>query len=290
MIYRITFGFAGKNQGWAETWACKNSSANPVDLLPLVGDAAQKRANFLGSPYRLVGLRIAKFYDDVNNRRARGSIFNKVNYAAVNPTAVGPAEPADVAVLVRGTLNVLDPALAEYAGRSNQHFLGAPPDGAVSDGGDVDTGKNLLGTGLGAYFSLLTANGFGWLAVTQTMNAQIGSFTQNPDGTVTITMQQDRTDGAPNYTQIPIRVRAVNRGQSPMNGALLGYWTGTKTFVTREIIGIPTPQVGGWLRTYRAVPQFVPMTGYLVENVVADHKRGRPFGSSRGRQKARARG
>jgi hypothetical protein len=290
VIYRLTFGFAGQNQWWAEVHAWQSPITDPTLLLPTMQDLAQKRANFLGAPFQVVAVRVSKFSDDGATTRLKGSRLLKQTFSSSTPGLTGDAEPGNVALIVRGTPNVTNPALAPYAGNQNTTWHGAPPDLAVNFGGVVNLGAAGLGAALGSYFNAMQQANTGWLAVTRTDDVPITSIVSLGDGTLEITLTRAPVPPAVVNKQINVRVRRVNNGRSPVNGPLIGMFTAATVFRTLDVIGIGLAQVGGFMRIYAPIPTFLPYGGFLTELITGEHKRGRPFGSPRGRAPARVRG
>jgi hypothetical protein len=290
MIYRLTFQFSGLGVGWSETHALQNASSDPATLLPIVQQLAQARANFLGAPFVIFGARIAKFFDEVAQVRARGSILLKQTFSTVQPGIVGGAEPADVALVARWTPDLTNPALAPFAGATADTLLGAPPDVSVNQGGIVDQGAGQLGLFIASFRSAMIQLKAGWLASQRADNIRIASIAQNLDGTITITLERAPVPAPTLNAATTVRVRGINHGKTPIPGQLRGVFATNTTFVSAIAIGIPTPQVGGFMRTYAPNPTFLPYGGMLLEGQVGEHRRGRPPGSPRGRQPARVRG
>lgn len=290
MIYRLTFGFGGANSGWSETHSMQSAITDPQVLLPTLADLAQKRANFLGSPFAVTHVRLAKFYDETTGDPAKGSVLLKQNFTSVSPNLTGDAEPASVAIITRGVPNLTNPALASFAGHQNTTWLGGPPDAAISQAGVVNQGAAGLGAALATYWNQMIAANTGWLAQGRVDDIQIASSSQVDDGTVDILLQRVPNPTPALFRPMLVRVRRVNNGRSPLNGPLLGWFRLNNTFRTQDIIGIPTTQVGGMMRTYDQFPTHLPYGGYLIEGVTGEHKRGRPFGTPRGRQAPRVRG
>lgn len=290
MIYRLTFGFAGQNQGWAETHALRRGETDPAALLPLLSNLAQKRANFLGAPFSVIAVRLSKFSDDAGTTRQKGSVLLKQPFTTATPSVTGSAEPGNVALIVRGTPNLTDPALAAFAGRQNTTWCGAPPDDAVTLGGAVNLGAAGLGAANGSFWEAMIAAGAGWLAVARTDDVKINGVSQNLDGTLEYTLQRAPVPAPALFVPQVVRVRRVNNGQSPANGSVLGWFSDNTHFQTQDVIGIGVPQFGGMMRVYKPIPTFLPYGGYLTELITGEHKRGRPFGSPRGRAPKRVRG
>lgn len=290
MIYRLTFGFAGGNQGWSETHAMQQPSADPTTLLPLIANLAQARANFLGAPFAVNAVRIAKFFDETIGQRVKGSFLLKQNFTTVNPNLVGGAEPGEVALIGNWAPNTTDPALAPFAGHQSETHFGAPPDLAVNNGGIVDQGQAGLGLFVGSFRAAMIAANTGWLALARAADTQILKIAQNLDGTITITLVAPPVPAPAIGVMQTVRTRGINKGNTPIPGQLRGTFATNTTFVSAVPIGIPTPQIGGFVRTYTPNPTFLPYLGMVLEGVAGNHKRGRPFGSSRGRRRVRVLG
>ncbi len=290
MIYKILFGFEGNNQGWAETHSMLNGDPNPNNLKPTLRDIAQKRANMLGAPFAINTIRIAKFYDEIAGARARGAALVKETFTSSNPGLTGPAEPADVALIAVGQPNVTDPAKARFNGNRNQTFIGAPPDDSVTQGGNVLLGAAGLGAAFGSWRSAVIAANLGWLAVDRADDVPIDAIDQLTDGTVSITLKRAIIPAFVAGQLRTIRVRGVNGGRTPIPGQLLGYFSNNTTFISADIIGIPTPQIGGNIRVYTTVPVHLSYLAIELNLRTGQHDRGRPFGSPRGRQRRRVRG
>jgi hypothetical protein len=214
----------------------------------------------------------------------------KPTISAQNPSLVGGAEPADVAIIARGNTSANPPAGAQFNGNQNQTFLGGPPDSAVDTGGNINFGAAGLGAAIAAWTSAMKAAGMGWLAVSRQDDVQILSAAQQVNGTVLFTLQRPTTAPVVLNKLTTVRVRAVNQGQSPLNGQLNGTFTALDKFLTYAVIGIPTPQIGGAMRIYTPNPVFLPYDDIQAESRTGQHDRGRPFGSPRGRQRRRVRG
>lgn len=290
MLYDLFFGFSGRNQGWQESHALQSSETNVQTFLPLLQDLAQKRANFLGAPYEVVAVGLRKFYDETLDKRAKGSALIKQVFTSATPTLTGDAEPADVAILGTWQPNASTPATADFSGNFSISHFGAPPDAAVSNGGVVNQGAAGLGAAIASFRSAMIGANTGWFTAVREDDVKINSIAQNADGTITITLARAPVPAPVVNIQQTVRVRRINKGKTPIPGQLLGHFATATTFVSTDPIGIPTPQLGGFMRTYNQTPFFIPYAGLIVQGIVGDHKRGRPFGSPRGREPARVRG
>jgi hypothetical protein len=292
MIYKITYGFGGRNQGWSETHFCKNSSSNPVDLVGIIDVSAQKRADFLGSPFQITAVRIARYYDEINNVRAYGTYLIKAVYSATLPDLVKDAEPADVALIgqLTGNFAALNPA--EFVKTTAQPFFGGPPDGAVSNAGIVNLAKNNVGDGFTAWMNYVktTAVQFGWVTYKRRALIAVTGVTQEDDGTVSLAIAAASPITVDQDSPKVFRVSRFNRGKSPLNGPMLAWTPNANTVRSVAPIAFSTAQTGGKVRIYDATPSFIPYISGSLELITGQHDRGRPFGSPRGRQPARVRG
>ncbi len=290
MIYRITYEFEGFGIGWSETHAAKSSEQNPRLLQAAVAQVAQKRAEFLGFPFSIKAVRIAKYYDEATLTRARGTFLLKQKITPQDPTLVGSAEPGNVALIMRGFTLQTDPDTVIYNGNQNTTWAGGPPDGAVVRGGEVRLANNGLGAAYRSWEAAMVSTTqagvtvqHGWLAAARVVDTKITSIMQNDDGTVRIVTADNIIPPLAVNQPGHVRIRRVNTGRSPMNRALIVYPVNATSADTYEVIGIPTPQIGGRLRAYRTLPVFLNYAGLIMELTTGKHKRGRVPGSTPGR-------
>jgi hypothetical protein len=284
-IYRVVIGFSGNNQGWQETHQISMTSSNPQDALSGVLFYCQKRANLLGTPYRIVGGRISRYLENDGTRSPRGALpFSNV-FVQSPGSGTGPAEPADVALLISG--------VSSDGTRTNTTFFGAPSDAAVTDGGAVVSANGGLQPNFDALSAVLTVPGtltWGWGISTTKYNVKCTSIAQNADGTITFTFP-GATFAAPDFgLQFPARARRFNQGKSPVNGQLNVIINSATTCTSVEVIAFAAAQNPGFLRIYLATRPFQPYNTLRLGLRVGEHKRGRPFGAPRGRAPARVRG
>lgn len=289
MIYRITFGFAGGNTGWGETHAMLNASNNPKDLMPTLTDIAQKRVLMLGGEFSIVAIRAARYATD-DGIRKKGVFLQKKTYT--NPHAGEPgwgAEPAAVALLAIGSTrpNVL---LPQFDANENVTFLGGPVDECVDNAGVVYPGRKLLQSSFDSWKAAVIAASLGWLVSDTIVNDDILLASQNANGTVRITLNGGAPVGVVPGHLYNCRIRGVNNGHSPLNGAILLRASVGGEFNSTKAIAFSTPQVGGAMRVYREVYPFAAYGDLQLEERAGKHQRGRPFGSPRGRIAARIRG
>lgn len=289
MIYRVTFGFRGNGQGWSESHACKNASESPQALSATALFIAQKRAAFLGREYEINVIRISRYSNDDATARARGTFLVKQIIKNPIQTVAQAAEPAVVALIGRGTTaaGIAPPA---FVANQNRTFLGAPPDDAVTNGGVVDPGKSGLGANFAQWADALINASYGWLLSATIADVNIGTISQEPNGTVSITTANLGEAPLVVGQTYPARARRVNAGVSPLNGQLLVRYLGGNEFVTQQVIGLALAQEGGSLRVYQRVQPFAQFATMTLELETGKHQRGRPFGSTPGRARRRIRG
>jgi hypothetical protein len=288
MLYRVIFGFTGAGKGWAETHAMLSNLNNPKDLMPTLSDIASKRVQMLGREYAIVGIRASRYATDAGVR-TRGAFLQKQRFANSVTTASAAAEPAEVALLVRGSAqpSLINP---EFDANVNQTFLGAPLDVCVDNGGVVDPGKGGLGAAFASWRAAMLAGSLGWLANRTVLNTGLATIAQSVDGTVTLTTVDNTVPPLVQGHKYKARVRDVNAGVSPLNGELVVIAGANKTLVTREVIGLALAQAGGFIRVYQEVQPFVGYGDLVLNLIVGNHKKGRPFGSTPGRARRRVRG
>jgi hypothetical protein len=288
MIYRITFGFAGAQTGWAETHAMLSNLNNPKDLMPTLSDIAQKRAQMLGREFAIVAIRAARYATD-GGVRSKGSFILKQRFVNNISSAAAAAEPGDVALVVRGSAepSILNP---QFDANSNQTWLGGPCDDAVNNAGVVDPGKAGLGSAFASWRSAMLGTTVGWLASSVLLDTPLGNIVQQENGTVRMQTSATTAGILTIGQRYKARIRSVNNGASPLNGEIVVFCSALNTLDTTEVIGIPTDQNGGAIKVYKQVQPFVDYGDLTLNLQVGNHKRGRPFGSTPGRARRRVKG
>ncbi len=290
ILYRLFFGFSGTNQGWTENHALRSTQTDPTILLPTITALAQARAQFLGVPFVINAVGLRKVWDDVLNVKVRGTVLNRGQWGPIDPLTVGGAEPADVGLIGRWQPDTSAPALAAYAGNVSDTTFGGPPDVNVTLGGVVNQGPIGLGGRFGSFRDAMIQAGAGWLAVTRVADTQITSIVQNVDGTLGFLLLAPGAVAAPLNQVVYVRVRGVSNGQTPIPGAIRVIFTSATHANSVDVIAIARPQLGGFMRTYSNAPTFLPYKGCILQNLVGNHKRGRPFGTPPGRRRRQVRG
>lgn len=289
MIFRVTFGFEGNGVGWSETHAATASSENPIDLAGVMTNVAAKRVQMLGREFRINAIRISRYSNDGATARARGVYLIKQNFANSGTTLNYSAEPAQVALLVRGSADqVATPA--DFRANQNQTFLGGPLDKCVDNAGVVYPGEMGLGAAFASWSGAVIAAKMGWLASQTVIDLPITALAPAASGQVEITTTPGLVGPLVLQHVYKARIRRVNAGNSPLNGELLVRCVDNDTLMSEEIIGIALAQSGGRIRVYKEIAPFILYGGLGLESTAGNHKRGRPFGSKPGRARKRVRG
>lgn len=286
VIYRVTFGFEGKGEGWSENHQLSSTVPLARNLRTICENVAQKRANFLGRPFTLNALRISAYLQDNGSRAPKNHFFRRLNFSSQNPTTTGDAEPGNVCLIHRG--------FTDAVGNQNSTFLGGPPDDSVNFGGNVIFGAAGLATALTVYEAALIGDGtyaFGWGQSSTPEDYEITDVSQETDGTVILTINRDFVVPTPAAAFYPGRIRALNNGKSPLNGQVLvrPLPINARTLQTKEQIAFVLAQVNGHIKVYKATRPFLPYTAFITDFTTGEHKRGKPFGSPRGRATNRTR-
>ncbi len=286
MIYRVTFGFEGKGEGWTENHQLRSEVALARNLRVLLQTVAQKRANFLGAPFTVNAVRCSAYLTNAGTRAPKNHFFRRLNFTTGTPTQTGDAEPGNVCLIHRG--------FTDNVGNQNSTFLGSPPDGAVNFGGNVILANNNLGTALVEYENALKGDqtyAFGWGESGTPTDYEINDLEQSPDGSVVITLNNPFVPTGPVAPWYPARIRGLNAGKSPLNGQVLVRAVGPdpNQIQTKEQIAFVLQQVNGHVKVYPAARAFLPYTDFITDFTTGRHKRGKPFGSPRGRAVNRTR-
>lgn len=297
-IYRVTFQFSGGGVGWSETHLYNNSSTDFNTFRGALSAVAQLRANLLGNPYYVYAIRVSRYLLDNGSRAPRGVRIWKGDVAKgwggwynVNfDLRAWDSEPSNVAGQAIGYAGAGAPE--GFQGNQNQTFLGGMPDKVVDENGAVFPGELNWGAAFNLWAGTLTKAPvqWGWGAQRQLGDNPINTITQNANGTVNITLKGALPGGLVVGTTYPVRIRAVNNGRSPLNGPALATLNLDNSFTTKEVIGIPTAQVDGNMRTYATVTTFVPYNSLELALRTVKHKRGKSPEAGRGRAPKRIRG
>jgi hypothetical protein len=302
MIYRVTFLFSGGGEGFSETHLLQSTETNFNNLRAALGALAQARANLLGDPFYVWGIRISKYSTDGGVKLSRGVRLWKgdpagayagwynVNFDKAN----NGSEPSEVAIQAIGFTG--PPAPEALQGNQNFTSLGAPPDAVVDDNGTVYPAKLGFGAAFNIWAGILTKanSGWGWGADVILVDFALKTATQAANGTVVVTTDTVIPNTVAVGQKYNVRFRDVNNGQGALNGEAIliynGVVGGSSQFTTREVIGIPTAQNGGFCKVYKQVKTFVPYLQIDLGLVAIKHKRGKSPAARRGRAKRRIRG
>lgn len=292
-IWRVTFGFAGANQGWTETHAMNQSVTSAIAALAFTQPVAAARVQMLGAPFVLNGTRVS-IYSDNGTPPVRPTVRNvfldKTLYAFNSGILLDlpPSEPTSVQLQAQGIAGAAAPP--NYLGNENWTYLGGPFDDCVSNAGQVFPDKLNLQGSFNNWKAAMIANNFGWLAVTKVgPQCPIVSVANTAGAQLLFTVSGDAPPLA-NGVTYAIRVAGSNFGRSPVNGAFVATYNATAhTFTTKEQVAVALMQSGGYVQPYQRALTFVPYGNLVLAQQVIKHKRGKPFLSQPGRAKKRTR-
>lgn len=285
-VYKVVNFFAGRAEGWSESHFLSTAFATPIECFPLVNTLSQLRAELLGLPYVCIGYRVSAYLTaPAGTRSPRQVKSNKRTFQQSGQSGTGDAEPGPVCLNMVGDTTP--------AGPTNITQLGAPSDAAVTLGGAVTLGMGNLQNNFDNLANFLKApqagSVFGWgRSISPQVNALITNIAPQVDDTVIFTVAAGAVFPA-GGVKFQVRVSRVNQSRSPLNGVWTVRATGALTVQTVERIAVGANQVGGEMRIYQTTRPFVPYTALNLQGLVGNHKRGRPFGSPRGRAPARVR-
>lgn len=285
-VYNTTIFFAGRAEGWSESHQLNTTLSKPIDCFPLMEQLAQLRANLLGLPYLVIGFRVSQYTIDGLTKAPRAVKISKKTFVQSATCQTGDAEPGAVALLMNGE--------TAAGPETNITFLGAPSDAGVNQGGQVQGAAGNIRGNWVQYAQFLQNPGvgsqFGWGKSNSGQPIKINAITQNVDGTVHFVLNNPAQFVAPFGKQFPARVKQVNQGKSVLNGALNVESTAANACDSVDIIAFANAQNGGKMRLYPPIRPFTAYSVLTLQDAVGNHKRGRPFGSRRGRAPARLRG
>lgn len=261
----------------------QGAGPDPENLVPMITQLCQLRANLLGTPYGIISARIATYLNDDATKAARNVFLMKAAFVQSPTCGTGPAEPADVALIAKGK-NTTRTAF-------NDTLLGAPADAAVSDGGLVNGTVAGLAGNFNAWAGFLIANQFGWGLSETSLNLKIVSIAQDvASGSPILTLPPGSVAGLVPNTFYPARIRGVNNRRSTLNGQCNVFAPNANSVQLQEVVGLGVPQAGGFIRIYKPLRPFTQYGFLNLSFEVGNHRRGRPPGSPRGRAPARIRG
>ena len=296
MIWKTSLFFSGGSQGWSETYFLNNTglgslnpnAADPINISPLMAKLAQLRANLLGTPFTIFGYRISLYsINPLYTQPAGRSVYvNRTFWTQSQTSQTGPAEPADVGLIMVGK---------DVTGfLVDRHTLGAPSDAGVDNGGNLIAGgiAGNIPANFKAFSQFLIGNGFGFGSAPTGTVVQLKGVTisQNADGTVDFTWPGGTVLPFAIGKTFPARASGINTRHSALNGQMNLFVTAANILTTREVIGIPTAQQGGQLRVYQIGRNYAAYSLLYLEQFVGNHRRGRPPLPTRGRAPARIRG
>lgn len=291
MIWKCVMFFDGQSQGWSEELFHRDSQSSANLVAPAFEVQILKRCAFLGTPFRVMAYRISAYATNAGAIPVnRAHFFLRKDFPGGAGYNVGPAEPGNVGISA---------VMSDIANATSTRIVcGAPPDQTVTDGGRIDWAAGGVGGLFDAYLAGLGATtgpspDWGWGAVGLPVAISLKDAAINTDTQGRLTIAPLVIPGsivAGEY--YPARISGVNKGKSAANGQLLiGANEGRTGLVSKETIAvIPVPGTGGQIKVYTQLRTYTQYGTGLKQGYSTKHRRGRPFGLSRGRQKARPRG
>lgn len=284
-LFRVTTFFEGMGQGWSESLVYPALSDTQTNLqfynttaLPI----AQKRAELLGTQFRLTAVRVAKIRNAADGDVKRNVWLDTSNISPSTAANVNTAEQANLACIVEGK--------NADGTRNKLCYLGGIPDAISQDGGDFNpNGANGWGARFNSWSVLLQAAQAGWLGDTVLHGPiPLDTYITNPGGTISVTCDGVLFDPGDFDKYRMVRIKGVN-GKSVLNGAHRVFVDGASTFTTTKAIAVFAYSFGGDATSYVGLRAFVPGAIWKVD-AIRTRQRGRPSYVTRGRAAARPRG
>lgn len=288
---KVTWAFAGQEQGWSESWYYSSLTDNLASVIASVTDVSNKRAALLASGYTLTVLRVG-----VVKNNAGQPVLRKTDTADLRKAGIpgwAPATP-NLALLVDWQTSGVQQVKKAYM-RGIPAGLGALGKKPLMTYSNFQTAWN-------NYESALVAIGAGWLTTAATQSATINSYVMNANtGIVQFTLSAPGITWPVNPGQ-PTRVYVKLPGKSPLDGPLIvspGELVGggkdpLKCFSWKPVgVGPQWPGTTGTMQIRQSTlvdllppgPNTPP--GNLDPKRIVSHKTGRPTYASRGRAPAR---
>lgn len=294
--YRVTFQFSGGGEGWSETHMMFQTDPNFAAWQLTLANVASARAEMLGDPFYVYAIRVARFMNDDGTKSTRAVRLYKGRpgggnvgwYSSLFGRKRNGSEPSVVALQGIGFAARDTPQ--PYTGNTNQTFLGGPQDDAVDNDGGVFPANTNLGAAFPLWVGAMKAAQMGWGAAQILENRPLQTIAQSAGtaGTVTLTLQAATTATVGQW--YPCRIKDINNGRSPLNGAVICYVKDPTTLITKEIIGVPTTQTGGSITIYKQLPKFIYYGDIELQLTAVKHKRGKSPAAKPGRARKRIRG
>ena len=283
-LFRVTFGFSGKKQGWSETIvfpAPAGTSSGAFygsTILPI----AQKRALMLAREYVLDTTRVSKIRLDDGTEVKRNVLLNSQVFAPASMAAANAGEQPNACVIAR-TIDI--------TGNDQKDInLGGIPDEIAVNGGNYDgNGADGWGSRFNAWAQLVSAVPGGWLADKPNISdVPLTQYTIELNKTITFDFEAPIFNAPEVGTIRQVRMKGIN-GKSPLNGEHQVLVVNTSRATTLLPIAVFPYSHGGAGTSYIFPKPFVAGAIWGIRKI-GTHKRGRPLGATRGRLPARARG
>jgi len=282
-LYRVTFAFAGKSQGWSESYVIPRDGTNPGTLnATTVLPIAQARAALLAREYKLDAYRVAKI------RLADGTPVKR-NALLFTPD-LGPGGTTSGWAGCQPRECVIIQAVDATGGRKKQVFARGIPDQIIEDGGELNFGESIgWFSKLNSFAALLVTAQAGWLEDIPIAGPfNVAGYVVNPNGTVKVQFDAGLFVGVVAGTRVTMRLAGIN-GSSRLNGAQQMVVDDATHATTAKAIAVFGYSFGGQGVRYTTPKPFISAIAWNAE-IARTHDTGRPIIASRGRQRAAAKG
>jgi len=282
-LYRVTFAFAGKSQGWSESYTFPADGTNPgtfnaTTVLPI----AQARAALLAREYKMDAYRVAKI------RLNDGSPVKRA--ALLFTPDLGPGGTTSGWAGCQPRECVIIQAIDATGQRKKQVFARGIPDQIIEDGGELNFGETIgWFSKLASFTSRLIAAQAGWLEDIPSGNASnVTGYVLNPNGTVKVAFEDNIFAAIAAGSQRLVRLSGIN-GSSRLNGANQMIVNDATHATTAKALAVFAYSFGGKGVLYIYPKPFISAVAWNAE-LARTHDTGRPIIASRGRQRAQAKG
>lgn len=279
-LYRFTFAFSGRKQGWSESYVLAQDQTGSQDVLALVVlPIAIARANLLARDYVMDAIRVAKIRLSDGTPVTRNAALSTPDLAPTLQTVANEGEqPRDCALI---QANGADGQGVKFV------FMRGIPDQIAHDGGKFNP------NGAGGWQSrfdswrglMLSGAPKGWLEDEQLgPDLIVESAVVLPNLTHTITFGGTPFAALAIGSQHPFVVRGIN-GKSRLNGRRNYVIIDNNTMQSMDAVAAGAYQFGGTVQRYNPVKPFQAANNWFV-SAIRTHDTGRPLYATRGRQSA----
>jgi hypothetical protein len=278
-LYRATFAFSGKKQGWSESYVFPADNTTPLLLFgTTIQPIAIARANLLAREYVLDACRVAKIrLGDGTPVKRQVKLFSPDLGPSLQTVANTGEQPRSCLVVQASGAD----------GQGTKHvFMRGIPDAIAIDGGDIDpNGAGGFGARFATWRGLMLAAGAGWLGdlkVGEPFNVE--GYVSNPGLTVSFSLAGTPLNGVAVNSRVPIRFKQIN-GKSKLNGLQTVIVDSPSSCTTVRAIAVADYTAGGVGQRYNPIRPF-HAAGDWGMSLIRTRDTGRPSYATRGRRSA----